>query len=65
MIIRDINIKKTKYTTFFDDIINVKDFDLNNVRIDKKSYENILIFYVAHVTIKSSKYVKINSVKPL
>ena len=53
MSVRDINIKKNKYTTFFDDIINVKDFDLNNVRIDKKSYENILIFYVAHVTIKN------------
>ena len=26
-----------------DDIINVKNFDPNNIKIDEKSYENILI----------------------
>ena len=52
-----INIKKhTNY--FFDDIINIKDFDPNNIKIDEKSYKNILIYYIAYVTIKGSKYVK-------
>ena len=29
------------------------------------SYKNILIYYIEYVTIKDSKYVKINSVNPL
>ena len=31
---------------FFDDIINIKSVDPNNIKIDEKSYKNILIrFY--------------------
>ena len=40
--VKDINIKNHTYY-FFDDIINRKDFDLNNIKIDQKSYKNILI----------------------
>ena len=61
--VKDINIKNHKYY-FFDGIINIKDFDLNNIKIDEKSYKNILIYYIAYVMIKDSKYVKINSVNP-
>ena len=40
--VKDINIKNhTCY--FFDDIINIKEFDLNNIKLDKKSCKNILI----------------------
>ena len=57
------NIKNhTHY--FFDDIINIKDFDPNNINIDENSYKNILIYYIAYVTIKNLKYVKISSVNP-
>ena len=31
----------------------------------KKSYKNILIYYIEHVGIKESKYVRINNVNPL
>ena len=62
--VKDINIKNHTYY-FFDDIINIKDFDPNNIKIDEKSYKNILIYYVVYVSIKDSKYVKINSVNPL
>ena len=37
---------------------------MNNINIDKKSYKNILIYYIL-VTIKDPKYVKIKSVNPL
>ena len=47
---------------FFDAIINIKDFYPNDIKIDEKSYKNI-IYYIAYVTIKDSKYVNINSVK--
>ena len=56
-----IVIKSQTYY-FFDDIINIKIFDLNKIKIDEKSYQNILIYYTEYVTIKDSKYVKINSV---
>ena len=62
--VKDISIKNHTYY-FFDDIINIKNFDPNNIKIDEKSYKNILIYYIGYVTIKDSKYVKINSVNPL
>ena len=62
--VKDINIKNHTYY-FFDDTINIKDFDPNNIKIDEKSYKNVLIYCIAYVTIKNSKYVKINSVNPL
>ena len=37
----------------------------NNIKIDEKSYKNILIYYNEYVTIKDLKYVNINSVNPL
>ena len=46
--IKDITTKNHKYY-FFDDIINVKYFDPNNIEIDKKSYKNILIKYIGYV----------------
>ena len=50
---------------FFNDIINMKNFDPNNIKIDEKSYKDILIYYIGYLTIKYLKYVKINSVNPL
>ena len=59
-----IDIKNRTYY-FFDDIINTKNFVSNNIEIDEKSYKNTLIYNIGYVTIKDSKYVKINSVNPL
>ena len=39
---KDIDIKHHTYY-FFDDIINIKNFDSNNTKIDEKPYKNILI----------------------
>ena len=39
---KDIGIKKP-HILFFADIINIKNFDLNEIKIDIKSYKNILI----------------------
>ena len=64
MSVKDINIKNHTYY-FFNDIINIKEFNSKNIKIDEKSYKNILIYYIAYVTLKDSKYVKINSVIPL
>ena len=61
---KDIGVKNHTYY-FFDDIINIKNFDQNEVKIDEKPYKNILIYYIGYVTIKDSKYLKIDSVNPL
>ena len=62
--VKDIDTRNRIYY-FFNDIINIKIFDPNNIKIDEKSYKNILIYYIGYMTIKDSKYVKINSVNPL
>ena len=61
---KDIGIKNRTYY-FFDDIINITNFDPNNTKIDEQSYKNIRIYYIEYVTVKDLKYVKINSVSPL
>ena len=43
----------------------MKNFDSNNIKIDKKSCKSILIYYIGYVTIKNLKFIQINSVNPL
>ena len=62
MHVTNISIKNRTYY-FFDDIINIKNFDPNNIKIDKTSYKNILIYYIGYVAIK--KDLEIYSVNPL
>ena len=62
--IKEVNIKNQTYY-FFNDMINIKDFDPNLLKIDKNLYKNIDIYYIAYITVKDSDYVKINSVNPL
>ena len=57
-----MNIKDQTYY-FFNDNINIENFDPNNVKIDEKSGQNILIYQIGYVTIK--KLVKMYSVKPM
>ena len=59
--IKDIDIKNRTYC-LFNDIINTKNIHPNNIKIDEKSYKNILIYYIGYVMIKDSRYVEINSV---
>ena len=47
----------------FNDIINIKHFDLDNIKIDEKSYKNILVYYIGYERIK--KDLNIFSVNPL
>ena len=62
--VKEINIKnQTDY--FFNDMINIKNFDPNLLKIDKKSYKNVDILYIGYITVKDSYQVKINSVSPL
>ena len=62
--LKDIGIENHTYY-FFNDIININNFDPNKIKIVEKSYKNILIYYIGYVTIKNSKYIKINRVNPI
>ena len=61
---KEINIKNRTYY-FFDDMNNIKDFDPSLIKIDKKSYKNIGIYYIEYINMKDSDHIKINSVNPL
>ena len=60
--VKDINIKNRTYY-FFNDVIRIENFDVNNIKIDEKLYKNILIYYIRYVTIKKDQ--NIYSVNPL
>ena len=45
--------------------MDIKIFDSNNIKIDEKSHKFFFISYIRYVTIKDSKYAKVNSVNPL
>ena len=49
--VKQINIKNRTYY-FYNDIIDLKDFDAKLLKIDKKSYKNIDIYYIGYITIK-------------
>ena len=55
---KDVRIKKNTYY-FFDNIINIKNFNPNNTKIYEKLYKNVLIYYIVYVTIKHLKDVKL------
>ena len=47
-------------------MINIKDFELSSLKIDKKSYKGIGIYSTGYITIKEiDDYENINSVNPL
>ena len=58
---KETNIKNRTYY-FFDDMINIKDFDPNILKMDKKSYKSNGIYYTGYITMEISDCVKINSV---
>ena len=62
---KQINIKNRTYY-FYNDQIDLKDFDAKLLKIDKKDYNEIDIYYIGYVTIKKiDNCNNINSVNPL
>ena len=49
--IKQINIKNRTYY-FYNDRIDLKGFDAKLLKIDKKNYNEIDIYYICYVTIK-------------
>ena len=64
-IVKDIDLKN-RTNCFSNDMINVKNFDVNNIKIDENLYKNILIYYIGWICDNQGfEYVKIYSVSPL
>ena len=62
---KQINIKNRTYY-FYNDEIDLKDFDAIFLKIDKKDYKDIDIYYTGYVTVKKiANCDNINSVNPL
>ena len=63
--IKEINIKDRTYY-FYNDIIDIKTFDSNNLKLDKKTYKDLDIYNIGYVTIKKiGDCYDVNSVNPL
>ena len=51
---KDTDIKNSTYY-FFVNMINMKIFDLNKIKIDEKSIKNFIIYYIRCVAVKDLK----------
>ena len=61
---KQVNIKNRTY--FYNDIIDIKTFDSNMLKVGKKPYKNLDIYNIGYVTIKKIGHgYDVNSVNPL
>ena len=51
--VKQVEIKNQTYY-FCDDMINLQDVESNLLKIDKKSYKNVDIYFIGHITIKKN-----------
>ena len=52
--LKEINIKNCA-CYYFDSIIKLKDFDIDNVLVGEKSFKNILVYDISHKTLMGAK----------
>ena len=63
--IKELDIKNQTYF-FFSDMINIKNFQSSLLKIDKKLYKDVDIYYIGYITIKKiGDYENIHSINPL
>ena len=56
--LKEIDIKhRTCY--YFDDIIKIVNFDFDNILLDEKPYENILVYDISYKTLIGAKPLRI------
>ena len=63
--VKELNIKNQTYY-FLDDITDIRNFHSNLLKIDKKPYKDIDIYYIGYIMIKKIGDCKnIHSINPL
>ena len=58
--VKQIEIKTQTYY-LYKDMINLKSFELNLLKVDKKSYKNIGIYNIGYITDILKKNIEINT----
>ena len=62
---KELSFKNQTYY-FFDDMTDIRNFHLNLLKIDKKLYKDIDIYYIGYITMKKfNECEHIHSVNPL
>ena len=61
---RQLNIKDRTYY-FYNDLINVLNVEASNLKLDKKTWKDIDIYYIGYIDKDKPSVKKVNSVNPL
>ena len=64
MTTKQLNIKNKSYY-FYNDLINLSNFNVNNLKLDKKKWKDIDIYYIGYIDKNKPEDWKVNSVNPL
>ena len=64
MAVRQLNIKKKTYY-FYNDLINALNFESKNLKLDKKTWKDIDIYYIGYIDKNKPEDWKVRSVNPL
>ena len=59
---KKVSIKNRK-CYYFDDIIKIEDFDLDNILLDEKSYKNTLLYDISYKILIGAKSLRNRFVK--
>ena len=59
--LKQINIKNCA-CCYFDDILKIEDFDIDNILIDEKSYKNILVYNISYKSLIDSEPLRLDSI---
>ena len=63
MAVKELNIKNRTYY-FYNDLINALNFEPNNLKLDKKAWKEIDIYYIGYVVKNKPEDWKVNSINP-
>ena len=50
---------KNRTFYYFDNMIEIEDFNFDNILLDENSYENILVYYISYKTLIGAKPLRI------
>ena len=64
MTTKQLNIENRSYY-FYNDFINVLNFEASDLKLDKKTWKNLDVYYIGYVDNKKSKDWVVNGVNPL
>ena len=64
MTTKQLNIKNKTYY-FYNDLINLSNFSVNNLKLDKKTWKDIDIYYIGYIDKNELEEWKLNSVSSL